>query len=103
VCFQKLSAELDYPLETPVIFSLSPSLGARAANPVGTARHRSGHRRSPRAAPAPLSATLPGIPGLPRSRRPARLAIIAVSEITPTPKNLENSTKISFTLFPNFS
>jgi hypothetical protein len=53
-------------------FSLSPSLGARAVNPVGTAhpaRHHFGHRVvPPSAATAPRSATLPGIPGLPRSR-----------------------------------
>jgi hypothetical protein len=57
--------------------SPSPFFGVRAANPAGTARHHSGHRRSPRAALAPLSATLPGIPGLSRSRRPAGLAITA--------------------------
>jgi hypothetical protein len=68
-------------------------------NPVGTARHRSGHHRSPCAAPAPLSATLQGIQDLPRSRRPARLAITAVPEIAPAPENPENPSKI----FSSFS
>jgi hypothetical protein len=103
VHFKILSAELDRLPGIPIIFTLSPFLGARAANPAGTARHHSGHCRSPRAAPVPLSAALPGIPGLPRSRRPARHAITAVLEITPAPENPENSTKISLPLFPNFS
>jgi hypothetical protein len=105
-CFQNLSAELDYLLETPTIFSLSASLGVRAANPAGTARHRSGHRRSPRAAQVPLSTTLPGIPGLPRSRWSARLAIIAIPKITPTPEKPEKPTKSlppSLLIFLGFS
>jgi hypothetical protein len=102
-CFQNLSAEIDCLPRTPIIFSLSPFLGARAANPAGITRHRSGHRRSPRAAPVLLSATLPGIPDLLRSCRSARLAITVVPEITSAPESSENSTKISFPLFPIFS
>jgi hypothetical protein len=79
--FSKFPAELNYSLRNPVIFSLShPRHACRESR-----RHcpHSGHRPS-RAAPAPLSATTPGIPRTPRSRRPVRLAITAVPKITLT-------------------
>jgi hypothetical protein len=73
----------------------------RVAKTAGTAHHRSGHRRSSRAAPAPLSATSPAIPDLPRSRRPARLAITAVLEITPISEKPGKTHKNPFSFSPN--
>jgi hypothetical protein len=43
-------------------------------------------RRPPRAAPAPLSATTPGIPRTPQFRRPVRLAITIVPKIALMPE-----------------
>jgi hypothetical protein len=76
VCFQNFLVELNYLPETPVIFSLPPSLGAHGANPAGTAL-------------APLSTILPRIPDLPQSRQPFRLAITAVRKITLMPETGE--------------
>jgi hypothetical protein len=98
----KFSAELNCFPRISIIVFLSSSLSAHDVNPAGTAhptRHHSGHRHSPRAASAPLSATSPGIPGQPRSRRPARLAATAIPEIVPAPETPETPQKPLF--FPS--
>jgi hypothetical protein len=66
------------------------SLGARAANPTGTARTRAvTHTCRPSAAVGHHDGNL----APPRSRRPVRLAITAVPKITPTPEKPENPAK----------
>jgi hypothetical protein len=94
-----LSAELDRLPEIPITVSLFRRACRESRR---TARHHSGHRCSPRAAPAPLSATLPGIQGLSRSRRPAGLAITAdpgIARRRVSARNPESPAKI----FSSFS
>jgi hypothetical protein len=92
--FSNFPAELIYPLSEPRLI-LSPRRACRKSR-----RHRlrSGRRPS-RVAPAPRSATTPGIPRTPRSHRPVRLAITAVPELTPVS---EKPRKIRKNPSPNF-
>jgi hypothetical protein len=70
------------PFGTSVIFPLSLFPSARESR-----RHRPHPGRRPsRAAPAPQSATTPGIPRTPWSRRPVCLAITTIPKITLTPE-----------------
>jgi hypothetical protein len=57
---------------------------------------RESRRHPSRAAPAPRSATTPGIPRTPRSRRPVRLAITVVPELTPVSEKTQKNPQKPF-------